>query len=122
LALALEHNGDLYACDHYVEPGYKLGNIMQTELLSLVSSRKQNRFSLDKRRTLPSQCRSCEVLFACNGGCPKNRVGIGGLNHLCEGYQMFFRHVNEPMRVMADLIRNKRPPADVMRILARSGN
>ena len=110
LALALEHNGDLYSCDHYVEPKFRLGNIQNSNLIQLVESYKQQRFGLNKRETLPTYCLACEVRFACNGGCPKNRIlhtpnGEFGLNYLCQGYQAFFKHMDEPMRRMADLLR-----------------
>ena len=113
-ALALEHNGDVYSCDHYVEPGYLLGNITDGRtLLQIVDSPQQRKFGSDKRDSLPAYCRSCDVRFACNGGCPKDRFlttpdGEPGLHYLCEGYQRFFRHVDEPMRVMAGLLRQGR--------------
>jgi len=110
-AVALEHNGDLYSCDHYVDPDYLLGNITDGRtLLQLVDSPQQRAFGQAKLDTLPTYCRSCDVRFACNGGCPKDRFlvtpdGEAGLHYLCDGYQMFFRHVDEPMRVMANRIR-----------------
>jgi uncharacterized protein len=113
-AVALEHNGDLYSCDHYVEPEYLLGNITQGRtLLQLVESPQQRAFGSAKLQTLPAYCRSCDVRFACNGGCPKDRFvdtpdGEPGLHYLCDGYQLFFRHVDEPMRVMAGLLRQGR--------------
>ncbi|MCB0044053.1 MAG: anaerobic sulfatase maturase [Caldilineaceae bacterium] len=123
-ALALEHNGDLYSCDHFVEPDYLLGNIQHDPMLKLVSSERQRRFGADKQATLPAYCRRCEVRFACHGGCPKNRFittpdGESGLNYLCAGYKAFFNHVDRPMRIMADLIRRQRPPAAIMDILAQ---
>ncbi len=110
-ALALEHNGDVYSCDHYVEPGYLLGNITDGRtLLQIVDSPQQQAFGSDKLDSLPAYCRACDVRFACNGGCPKDRFlttpdGEPGLHYLCEGYQRFFGHVDEPMRVMAGLLR-----------------
>lgn len=110
-AVALEHNGDLYSCDHYVEPDYLLGNITQGRtLLQLVESPTQRAFGNAKLDTLPGYCQQCDVRFACNGGCPKDRFlttpdGEPGLHFLCEGYQAFFRHVDEPMKVMAGLLR-----------------
>ncbi len=123
-ALALEHNGDLYACDHYVEPNYLLGNITDVPMIELVASDRQRRFGLNKRDTLPQYCRECEVRFVCHGGCPKNRFintpgGEPGLNYLCAGYRAFFNHINEPMKLMASLLRQQRPPAEIMQILAR---
>ena len=122
LALALEHNGDLYSCDHYVEPDYLLGNINDTPMIDLVASEQQIEFGLAKRDTLPEFCRSCEVRFACHGGCPKNRFtetpdGEAGLNYLCAGYKTFFNHIDHPMRLMSDLLRKGRAPADVSAIL-----
>jgi uncharacterized protein len=111
-ALVLEHNGDLYVCDHFVEPRYRLGNILETSLVELVGSQQQRRFGLAKRDTLPVTCRECEVRFVCNGGCPKNR--LQGVNYLCEGYRAFFTHVDEPMRFMAAELRAGRPPANIM--------
>jgi uncharacterized protein len=113
-AVALEHNGDLYSCDHYVEPNYLLGNITQGRtMLELVDSPRQRAFGTAKLDSLPAYCRACDVRFACNGGCPKDRIlrtpdGEPGLHYLCEGYQLFFRHVDAPMRVMADRLRHGR--------------
>lgn len=117
--VALEHNGDLYSCDHFVEPRFRLGNIKQEHMLKLVSSPRQMRFGLDKRETLTQVCRECDVRFVCNGGCPKDRFvptadGEPGHNYLCEGYTAFFRHVQRPMRIMADLLSASRPPALLM--------
>jgi len=124
LALALEHNGDLYACDHFVAPSYKLGNVQQAPLVELVGSAQQRQFGQDKRGALPGACRECRHRFACNGGCPKNRLlttleGQPGLNVLCEGYQAFFAHVDRPMRMMAEELHAGRPPANVMLRLAQ---
>jgi len=110
-ALALEHNGDLYSCDHYVEPGFKLGNIADGRtMLQMVASPQQRAFGSAKLDTLTDYCKSCDVRFACNGGCPKDRFistpdGEPGLHYLCDGYQLFFRHIDLPMRGMADLVR-----------------
>jgi uncharacterized protein len=122
-AVALEHNGDLYSCDHFVEPRYKLGNIQKTSLMDLVGSERQRQFGRNKRDTLPRYCRECEVRFACNGGCPKDRFihapdGEPGLNYLCDGYKRFFQHVHRPMQFMANLLRQDRAPADIMRLYA----
>jgi uncharacterized protein len=121
-AMALEHNGDLYSCDHFVEPDHKLGNIMQTPMIELVSSEKQNRFGKDKSDKLPQLCRKCDFLFVCNGECPKNRFirtaeGEADLNYLCAGYKAFFEHADKPMRIMADLIRKGHPASDIMPII-----
>jgi len=125
LALAMEHNGDLYSCDHYVEPRYFLGNISKENLVDLVTSENQADFGIAKRETLPRYCRECEVRFICNGGCPKNRIrrtpdGDEGLNYLCQGYRAFFNHIDEPMKSMAQLLRIGRPPADIMLMLGKS--
>jgi uncharacterized protein len=126
-ALALEHNGDLYSCDHFVEPGCLLGNIKEQPMIDLVASEKQRRFGLDKLNTLPLYCQKCSVRFACHGGCPKNRFietpdGEPGLNYLCAGYKAFFQHINEPMSTMAELLRRNRAPAEIMHMLATEGD
>ncbi|MBM4465793.1 MAG: anaerobic sulfatase maturase [Chloroflexi bacterium] len=118
-ALALEHNGDLYACDHFVEPGYLLGNIQETHLIALVASERQRKFGQAKRDTLPRACRECPVRFACHGGCPKDRFlcapdGEPGLNYLCAGYKLFFKHIDPAMRRMADLLRRGRYADEIM--------
>lgn len=118
-ALAIEHTGDLYSCDHYVFPAFKLGNVMTASVRELVGSAAQRRFGDAKRDTLPAQCLRCPVLFACQGECPKNRFarsvdGEPGLNYLCPGYTRFFSHVDAPMRFMAAELACERPPANVM--------
>lgn len=123
-ALALEHNGDLYACDHFVEPDYKLGNIQTTPMIEMIASEKQRQFGQAKFETLPPYCRNCEVRFACNGGCPKNRFietpdGDPGLNYLCAGYKAFFTHIDRPMRLMAELLRQGRYADEIMPLLAQ---
>jgi uncharacterized protein len=120
---ALEHNGDLYSCDHFVEPRYKLGNIHETHMLKLVSSPEQRKFGDDKRDTLTEQCKSCEVRPLCNGGCPKDRFAISrdgepGQNYLCAGLELFFIHTRPAMRMMAQLLQQRRPPSDVMALIA----
>ena len=122
-ALALEHNGDLYSCDHFVEPDYKLGNIQETHMIEMIASEQQRQFGQAKFDTLPQYCRTCEVRFACNGGCPKNRFietpdGETGLNYLCAGYKAFFTHIDKPMRMMAQLLRQGRYADEVMQLLA----
>jgi len=126
-ALALEHNGDLYSCDHFVEPDYKLGNIHETSMSELVASPQQRQFGQAKLDTLPHYCRTCEVRFACNGGCPKNRFiktpnGESGLNYLCTGYKAFFNHIDRPMRMMAELLQRGRYADEVMQLLVHSEN
>jgi uncharacterized protein len=118
-ALCLEHNGDVYSCDHFVEPGYRLGNIKETHLIDLIASDKQVKFGQDKKNTLPRYCRECEVRFACHGECPKNRFiktpdEEGGLNYLCAGYKAFFKHIDGPMKVMAGLLKEGRYADEIM--------
>ena len=122
-ALALEHTGDVYSCDHFVEPEYLLGNVLQTPLAELVELPQQQRFGSAKRDTLPEYCRTCEVRFACHGGCPKDRFirtpdGEEGLNYLCAGYKAFFGHIDAPMRMMASLLAADRAPAELMAVYA----
>ena len=122
-ALALEHNGDLYSCDHFVDGGHFLGNIKNESMEKLVSSEKQRRFGQYKFDSLPKYCIKCEVRFACNGECPKNRFmktpdGEPGLNYLCTGYRDFFRHIDGSMRFMANELRNGRAPANIMKYTA----
>jgi uncharacterized protein len=124
LGVALEHNGDLYACDHFVEPDYLLGNIQQEHMIELMVSPQQQKFGQDKRDSLPQYCLDCDVRFACHGECPKNRFietpdGEAGLNYLCAGFKHFFHHVDYPMKIIAGLIRRGRPAAEVMDILAQ---
>lgn len=125
-ALAMEHTGDVYSCDHFVYPEYKLGNIAQTSLEHMVSSPDQQAFGNDKSDSLPRMCRDCSVRFACNGECPKHRFlttpgGEPGLNYLCAGYKHFFHHIDPFMSFMANELKAGRPPANVMRMLARQG-
>jgi uncharacterized protein len=124
-ALALEHNGDLYSCDHFVEPRYRLGNIKEHQLLQLVASDQQRAFGNAKRDSLPRYCRECDVRFACNGECPRNRFlhspdGEAGLNYLCAGYKAFFQHIDRPMKVMAGLLRMGKEASEVMRLAGAS--
>jgi uncharacterized protein len=124
-ALVLEHNGDVYSCDHFVEPGHRLGNIDKGSLRTLVASEKQRRFGDAKFDTLPTYCRECPVLFACYGECPRNRFirtpdGQPGLNYLCAGYREFFTHIDGPMRAMASLVRQGRFADEYMAVAAPS--
>lgn len=118
-APVLEFNGDLYACDHFVEPDWLLGNIHRTHMLELMASDKQRRFGLDKNDTLTRQCQECDVRALCNGGCPKDRFAVSrdgepGHNHLCEGYLRFYAHTQPVMQAMADLLSRRQAPAAVM--------
>jgi uncharacterized protein len=119
-ALVMEHNGDLYSCDHFVFPGYHLGNIMETPMISMVYSQYQNRFGQNKLTTLPKYCVDCEYRFACQGECPRHRFcntpeGEPGLSYLCPAYKSFFAHVHPYMQFMADELAKKLPPANVMK-------
>lgn len=118
-AMVIEHNGDLYSCDHYVYPENRLGNIMENPLASMAAGAPQKKFGRDKAETLPRYCRECPVLFACHGECPKHRFirtpdGERGLNYLCAGYRHFFRHIDSCMRFMAGELKEERAPANVM--------
>lgn len=123
-ALALEHNGDLYSCDHFVYPQHKLGNLLNASLGEMVESPQQQAFGDAKRDRLPAECRACDVRFACNGECPKHRFvrskdGSRDLNYLCAAYKRFFRHIGPAMQFMADELSHQRPPANVMRWMAQ---
>ncbi len=118
----MEYNGDVYSCDHFVFPDYRLGNIRDTSFIEMMGSDRQLRFGASKRDSLPRQCRQCRWLFACNGECPKNRFAVTadgepGLNYLCEGYRKFFGHVAPYMDFMKAELDAKRPPANVMNAL-----
>lgn len=118
----IEHNGDLYPCDHFVYEDYRIGNVLETDLRTLMASEKQIRFGIDKRNGLPKKCVTCRWYFACHGECPKHRFnrtdsGEPGLNALCDGYNMFFSHVAPYMERMKQLLSEGRPPADIMREL-----
>jgi uncharacterized protein len=124
-ALAMEHTGDLYSCDHFVYPENKLGNVMEINLERMVGSQQQKSFGLDKLNSLPCMCRECDVRFACNGECPKHRFlktpdGEPGLNYLCAGYKHFFHYIDPYMRFMAAELRAGRPPANIMRMMGSS--
>lgn len=123
-APAMEHDGNVYTCDHFVYPNYKLGNLMNTKLGDLVDSPTAVKFGEDKRERLPKYCRECDVRFACNGECPKHRFtwtpdGEWGLNYLCPAYKRFFKHIRPAMDIMAELYSQNRPPAEVMEIMAK---
>ena len=119
-ALALEHTGDVYSCDHYVEPGYRLGNISTDRLLDLIVLPKQQEFGRAKLDALPRYCLECDVRFACHGGCPKDRfavtpAGEPGLHYLCPSYKAFFGHIRPAMTAMCDLLDAGRPPSELAR-------
>jgi uncharacterized protein len=121
--LALEHNGDLYSCDHFVDPRYLVGNITDTSVTDLVRSEQQYQFGQDKLTSLPQYCLDCDVRFACHGECPKNRFietpdGEPGLNYLCAGFKEFFHHVDRPVRIIIDLMNKGHYADQVMAVLA----
>jgi uncharacterized protein len=118
-AIAVEHNGDVYSCDHYVEPDYLLGNVADSSLAELVASPRQRAFGQDKLASLPRQCVQCSVRWACHGGCPKDRFtttadGEPGLNYLCEGYTSFYGHTTAAIRRIGRLLQQGRPAAEIM--------
>lgn len=122
-AAVIEHNGDVYSCDHFVFPEYKLGNLNYKSLSEMMYGRQQSEFGEAKHRTLPRQCRECEYEFACHGECPRNRFlmtadGESGLNYLCKGYHAFFSHAAAAMDYMRRQLQQGRPPANVMKWLA----
>ena len=125
LALALEHTGDLYSCDHFVEPRHKLGNIRDKPMIDLIASPQQAQFGLAKRDTLPKFCLQCDVRFACHGGCPKDRFAVTpdgepGLHYLCPSYKTFFGHIRPAMEKMCWLLRAGRAPAQITGDYARA--
>lgn len=118
----MEYNGDVYSCDHFVFPEYRLGNLGERSLYELMNSEKQKEFAKNKKKRLPQQCQECEFLFACHGECPKNRFvkdeyGNPGLNYLCKGYKMFFDHVAPYMDFMKAEFLAERAPANIMAYL-----
>jgi uncharacterized protein len=118
-SVVLEHNGDLFACDHYVYPEYRLGNIVTDDLGRMVEKSLRSGFGVKKESALPKKCEKCEVLVACQGGCPKHRFletyhSEPGLQYLCAGYMKFFRHIRKYLRVMSTLLENGLPPSYVM--------
>lgn len=124
-ALAVEHDGSVYSCDHFVDPEHRLGNLVTDGLADLVGSARQAAFGRAKLDALPGRCRDCEVRSLCNGGCPKDRFAAGadgeaGVNYLCEGYLRFYRHVLPVTERMAALTRAGRSPAAIMEELAEA--
>jgi uncharacterized protein len=120
-ALVIEHTGDIYSCDHFVDKDHLLGNILNTPLTGLVNSERQRQFGRNKKEKLPEYCKKCPVLFACRGECPKNRFAVTpdgepGLNYLCDGYRMFFMHIDRPMKFMVQELQAGRAPANIMKI------
>ena len=121
-ALALEHDGSLYSCDHFVYPDFKVGNLREQSVAALVDSAFQENFGKSKKSTLPKFCRECPVLFTCNGACPKHRFLLTpdnepGLNYLCSGYKFVFGKMDPYMKAMADLYQRGQAPAQVMDLI-----
>lgn len=120
--LVLEHNGDVYPCDHFMEPEYCLGNIKETPLKTLVVSETQQCFGENKFDTLPKYCKECPVLFACYGECPRNRLiktphGEANLNYLCAGYRNFFTHIDSSMKIMTELLQTGHYADEIMDLI-----
>ena len=118
----MEHNGDVYSCDHFVFPEYKLGNIRDHSLIDMLYGKQQQEFSRLKHSSLPRQCRECDMEFACHGECPKNRFmkdkyGDSGLNYLCPGYYHYYQHVAPYMDYMKQELMSQRPPSNIMKVL-----
>jgi uncharacterized protein len=123
LGLVMEHNGDIYSCDHFVDRGHFLGNILRTSLAELACDHRQSRFGLEKRDGLPSCCRVCDVRFICNGGCPKDRIALSpegepNLNYLCAGYRMFFRHARPFAERMTQMLKQGMSKTAIMHQVA----
>ena len=118
-SLVIEHNGDVFACDHCVYPQYRLGNIMTSQLTGMVEKSLQTGFGVTKETALPRWCRECDVLAACQGGCPKHRFAKTlynepGLHYLCEGYKKFFLHIRKYCHTMTQLLENGLPASYIM--------
>ena len=121
----LEHNGDVYSCDHFVEPDYLLGNIHKTHMLTMLGMPQQRKFGQDKQDTLTRQCQDCKVRQLCNGGCPKDRFiesrdGEAGHNYLCAGLERFFTHTAPAFTAMAQLLQQGKAPSDLMSMVEAS--
>jgi uncharacterized protein len=124
-AMVIEHNGDIYSCDHFVDQDHLLGNILEAPVIELVNNDRQRQFGRDKREKLPEYCKKCPVLFACRGECPKNRFAVtpggeSGLNYLCDGYRMFFSHIDRPMKFMTQELQAGRAPANVRKVMEKT--
>ena len=118
----MEHNGDVYSCDHFVFPEYKLGNIRDHSLIDMLYGEQQQEFSRQKHSSLPRQCKECDMEFACHGECPKNRFmkdkyGDSGLNYLCPGYYHYYQHVAPYMDYMKQELMSQRPPSNIMKVV-----
>jgi uncharacterized protein len=118
----VEHNGDIYSCDHFMYPNFRIGNILEDDLLDMLKSDQQVSFGAQKELALPRFCRECVFLFACRGECPKHRFiqtphGESGLNYLCSAYKRYFRHVDKYMRAMVQLLENDLPVSCIMQAM-----
>ena len=118
----MEHNGDVYSCDHFGFPEYKLGNIRDHSLIDMLYGEQQQEFSRLKHSSLPRQCKECDMEFACHGECPKNRFmkdkyGDSGLNYLCPGYYHYYQHVAPYMDYMKQELMSQRPPSNIMKVV-----
>ena len=125
--LAVEHNGDVYCCDHFVDTEHLLGNLLETPLAEMVRSSRQLQFGADKFSSLPTRCRRCDWLFLCHGECPEHRIrtdehGDPFLSAFCEGYQRFFEHTAADMRTMRSLLEKEQPPAMIMKMKQKTKN
>jgi uncharacterized protein len=121
-SLVIEHNGDVYACDHSVYPNHRLGNILTDPLLEMAEKSLNSGFGITKESALPRWCRECDVLAACQGGCPKHRFaktyyGEPGLQYLCKGYQKFFLHIRKYLKAMTQLLEHGLPASHVMQAI-----
>jgi uncharacterized protein len=122
----MTQDGSVYSCDHFVDLEHRLGNIQDTHLADLVSKKEQRDFGLNKRKSLSKDCQKCAYLFACQGGCPKNRFKNKNetkiKNYLCQDYHAFFKHVDTPMRIMTSLLSEGRSPVEIMKSYAGSAS
>jgi uncharacterized protein len=116
-ASVMEYNGDLYSCDHFVKPEYKLENIKEKAILEMMNSKQQQEFGRAKKEKLNPKCLECDYLFICNGGCPKNRIIDTGdkfkLNYLCNGYKLFFAYIDPFMNKLAQMVKQKKSPSSM---------
>lgn len=122
-AIAMEYNGDIYSCDHFVFGDYKLGNLKNDKLQTLLNLPEQKKFGADKQDNLPTQCKQCDFLFACNGECPKNRIlhtqdGEPNLNYLCSGFKIFYKHIDPYMKFMVNELKQNRSPSNIRQHVA----
>ena len=120
--VVVEHNGDFYSCDHFVDDGHRIGNIFETSLAEMLASPAQRHFGNQKRDALPRYCRDCEVLSSCNGGCPKDRFtrtpdGEAGLSYLCPGLKLFYSHARPTLQKLAEIRQSENPEAELLELI-----